>query len=217
MTLDEELAAYRAEFKRTAPPGRDALYDAKVEELRGGFPLGAAIKAGDEAPDFTLLDARSQFFTLSEALNDGPAIVTFYRGGWCPYCNLQLRAYQRLLPDFTALQARLVAISPQLPDGSLSTSEKNALSFDVLSDSHNKVAKAFGLVYALPEELRVAMRSNGKLLPEINGDDKWELPLPATYVIAPNRRVAMAYIDVDYRQRLVPEKIIDVLRTLRAA
>jgi peroxiredoxin len=119
------------------------------------------------------------------------------------------------LEDITALGANIVAISPQLPDGSVSTAAMNELSFDVLSDVGNHVARSFGLVYALPDQLRAALRSNNKALPDINGDDSWELPLPATYVIAPDRRIALAEIDLDYRERLEPEAIVRALRSLR--
>jgi peroxiredoxin len=115
----------------------------------------------------------------------------------------------------TALGARLVAISPQLPDGSLSTAEANELTFDVLSDVGNRVARSFGLVWSLSEELREALRSNNKALPGINGDDSWELPVPATYVVARDGRVALAAVDVDYRSRLEPDAILATLRSLR--
>ena len=114
------------------------------------------------------------------------------------------------------LGARLIAVSPQLPDGSLSTAEKNRLEFDVLSDVGNGVARSFGLVYSLPEELREALRSNGKDLTRINGDNSWELPVPATFVIAPDRRVMLAHVDVDYRRRLAPEDIIAALMSLQS-
>lgn len=217
MSLDQQLAAFKVEFARTAPAGRVALYEAKIEELRASFVRDAAIRTGDRAPDFALLDARRNPVSLSDVLRRGPAVVTFYRGGWCPYCNLQLRAYQAVLPQITGLGGRLLAISPQLPDGSLSTAETNALTFDVLSDVGNHAARSFGLVYALPEELRAVLRSNNKALPGINGDDSWELPVPATYVIAPDRKVALAYVDVDYRNRLEPNAILSALGSLRSA
>jgi peroxiredoxin len=153
---------------------------------------------------------------LPEALHSGPVILAFYRGGWCPYCDLQLRAYQSGLPTVIQLGARLIAVSPQLPDGSLSTAEKDRLEFDVLSDVGNGVARSFGLVYSLPEELREALRSNGKDLTRINGDESWELPVPATFVIAPDRRVMLAHVDVDYRRRLAPEDIIAALMSLQS-
>jgi peroxiredoxin len=214
MGLEQELAAFRVEFERTAPAGRAALYSAKIEELRGRFPLQDVLTVGDRASDFTLPDSRGRPVSLSGVLAAGPAIVTFYRGGWCPYCNIQLRAYQNALPEIAALGGQIIAISPQLPDASLSVAENNALEFPVLSDAGNRVARSFGLVYALAEELRVALRSNNKALPVINGDDSWELPLPATFVIAQDGRVALAYVDIDYRRRLEPEDIIAALRLL---
>lgn len=217
MGLEQQLAAFRAEFARTAPAGRVALYEAKIEELRASFALKAAIGFGDLAPDFELPDVRGNFISLFDLLQRGPVVVTFYRGGWCPYCNIQLRAYQAVLPQITALGGRLVAISPQRPDRSLSTAEANVLTFGVLSDVGNRAARSFGLVYALPEELREALRSNNKALPGINGDESWELPVPATYVIAPDRRIALAHIEVDYRKRLEPDAILASLKSLRSA
>ena len=215
MGLQQQLDAFKAEFARTAPAGRAALYEAKIEDLRASFALERAIRTGDQAPDFTLPNPQGRPVSLGTLLEAGPAVVTFYRGGWCPYCNIQLRAYQAVLADISALGARLVAISPQLPDGSLSTAEANELTFDVLSDVGNRVARSFGLVWSLPEELRAALRSNSKALPDINGDDTWELPVPATYVIVRDRRVALAAIDVDYRKRLEPDAILSALRSLR--
>lgn len=215
MGLQQQLDAFKAEFARTAPAGRPALYEGKIEELRASFALERAIRTGDQAPDFTLPDPRGKDVSLGAILEVGPAVVTFYRGGWCPYCNIQLRAYQAVLPEMTAHGARLVAISPQLPDGSLSTAEANKLTFDVLSDLGNNIARKFGLAWSLPEELRAALRSNNKALPGINGDDSWELPVPATYVVARHGRVALAAIDVDYRNRLEPEAILTALRSLR--
>lgn len=217
MGLEQDLAAFKAEFARTAPAGRPALYEAKIEELRAAFARDTAIGVTDLAPDFDLPDARGGRVVLTEVLRSGPAVIAFYRGGWCPYCNLQLRAYQALLPRITAAGARLIAISPQLPDGSLGTAEKNALTFDVLSDVGNAVARSYGLVFALAEELREIMRANNRALPALNGDESWELPVPATYVVAPDRRVVLAHVEVDYRTRLAPEAIAACLDALGAA
>lgn len=217
MGLQQQPEAFKAEFARTAPGGRPALYEAKIEELRASFALERAIRTGDRAPDFTLPDPRGREVSLAILLEARPAVVTFYRGGWCPYCNSQLRAYQAILPEITARGARLAAISPQLPDGSLSTAEANELTFDVLSDIGKSVARTFGLVWSLPEELRAALLSNNKALPGINGDHSWELPVPATYVIARDGRVALAAIDVDYRNRLEPDAILTALRSHRPA
>ena len=216
MGLERDLTEFQAEFERTAPPGRAALYSAKIAELRARFPVENVLAVGDAAPDFALPDVHGRMIALPEALHSGPVILAFYRGGWCPYCDLQLRAYQSGLPTVIRLGARLIAVSPQLPDGSLSTAEKDRLEFDVLSDVGNGVARSFGLVYSLPEELREALRSNGKDLTRINGDESWELPVPATFVIAPDRRVMLAHVDVDYRRRLAPEDIIAALMSLQS-
>ena len=214
MRLEQKLAAFKAEFARTAPPGRAALYEAKIEELRAEFASESAIGVDDPAPDFALPNATAKSVVLKDLLRSGPVVLTFYRGGWCPYCNIQLRAYQGVLPEITGLGGRLVAISPQLPDNSLDTVNRNALTFDVLSDVGNKVARQYGLVYALPEAIRSALRSNNKSLPSINGDESWELPVPATFVVASDQHVALAHIEVDYRKRLEPEALLTCLKSL---
>jgi len=215
MGLEQQLEEFKEQFLRMAPAGRAALYEAKIEELRTNFALEAAAGIGTKAPEFRLPDVKGDLISLTNLLRDGPVVVTFYRGGWCPYCNIQLRAYQAALPQMADLGARLIAISPQLPEQSLSTALADELTFYVLSDVGNQAARRFGLVYTLPEELRAALRSNNKALPGINGDESWELPVPATYVIARDGRIALAYIEVDYRKRLEPEALLNALRSLQ--
>jgi peroxiredoxin len=217
MGLQQQLDAFKAEFARMAPAGRPALYEPKIEELRAGFAGERVVGVGCLAPPFKLPNPQGAAVSLNDLLQNGPAVVTFYRGGWCPYCNVQLRAYQAVLSDISAQGAKLVAISPQLPDGSLSPTEANALTFGVRSAVGNDAARRFGLVWSLPEELRAALRSNNKALPSINGDDSWELPVPATFVIARDSRVVLAAIDVDCRKRLKPEAILATLRALGPA
>jgi peroxiredoxin len=175
--------------------------------------MHAALKAGDRAPDFTLPNGLGRPVSFSESLRQGPAVVTFYRGGWCPYSNIQLRAYQRALKEMTALGGKILAISPRLPDGCLSTAETNQLRFDALSDVGNHVARSFGLVHALADERRTALQSSNKALPSINGDDSWARP--ATCVNTPSSRIAHATIALDFRQRLSPEAVIAALRSAR--
>jgi peroxiredoxin len=137
-------------------------------------------------------------------------LLTFYRGDWCPYCTLQLRAYQAILPQIRELGAGLVAISPQTPDNSLSTAEKKGLTFPVLSDAGNEVARQYGLVFSLSETLRTVSAD----LTSYNGDDSWELPMPGTFVIAPDGTVRLAFVDADWTRRLEPAAILDTLRRL---
>lgn len=217
MTLQQELDARRAEFNAKAPPDRIAAYQRGVDELAADGIAERAVKAGDQAPDFTLANARGEPVKFSALLARGPVVLTFYRGGWCPYCSLQLRAYQRVLPAIRALGAQLVAISPEAPDRSLTTAQKNELEFEVLSDVTGDVGRAWRLVFDLSEELRGLYQANGLDLAAINADGQWHLPLPATYVIAPDRTVKLAFVDVEYRVRLEPADILATLRALQVA
>ncbi|MDZ4840625.1 MAG: peroxiredoxin-like family protein [Hyphomicrobium aestuarii] len=176
--------------------------------------IAGAAKAGDFAPDIRLPGVDGQPVDLGELLKAGPVVLSFYRGGWCPYCNLQLRALQARSQDFAALGASLIAVSPQTPDQSLSTSEKNELAFPVLSDAGSRAAKAYGISFDLAEELRLIYRRFGHGLPEMNGDNSWALPIPATFVINSDGVIAFAFVDTDYRNRLEPADIVAVLATL---
>jgi peroxiredoxin len=217
MGLQEELEAFMSDFLLRAPPGRVEFLEAKIKEVRGAFAFGNAVGVGDLIPDVSLPNVRGETVRLHDLLASGPVVLAFYRGGWCPYCNIQLRAYQAALPDMERLGARLVAISPQLPDGSLSTAETNALTFEVLSDLGNAAARKFGIVYALPDDLRALLVENNYGTPRFNGDDSWELPVPATYVIDPEGRVVLSHLDVDYRRRLEPDAILSSLARLGGA
>jgi peroxiredoxin len=215
MTLKAELDAFRSEFMAKAPPQiREAMTSADMELAASGITQ-RAIKAGNRAPDFRLPDTRGGHVRLQDLLTRGPVVVSFYRGGWCPYCNLELRALQNALPAIKLVGAELVAISPQRPDESLSTAEKNALAFPVLSDVGSATAKAYGIAFDLAEELRPIYTRFGHALPDKNGDDSWVLPIPATYVIDTNGTVVLAFVDVDYRNRLEPTEIIAALGCLR--
>lgn len=211
--LASELDAQREQFNQTAPEPLKETFEEGVRRVSQDQVMETALKVGAKAPDFTLTDATGAPVNLATLLADGPVILTWYRGGWCPYCNIQLRAYQDALPQFTALGAQLVALSPELPDNSLSTKEKNNLAFTVLSDTGSAVARAYGVSYRLPDSLIDAFK--GRLdIPAANGDDSWELPLGVTYVIATDGTIAYAYLNADYRQRAEPSEIIAALKAL---
>lgn len=214
MSLKAELDAFRADFMAQAPAEiREAMSRADMELAASGI-LDRGLKAGDKVPDFRLPEARGGFVRLKDLLAKGPVVLSFYRGGWCPYCNLELRALQKALPEIAGLGAQLVAISPQTPDESLSTAEKNELAFCVLSDVGSVTAKAFGIAFDLAEELRPIYARSGHALPDKNGDESWVLPIPATYVIDSDGTIALAFRDVDYRNRLEPAEIIAALRAI---
>lgn len=176
-------------------------------------PLAAqAVKTGDAFPSIALTDQRGQPFDIFEKAQAQPLVVTFYRGGWCPYCNLELRAYQKVLPDIETLGARLVAVSPETPDNTLATAEKNALTFSVLSDAKGALAEALGIRFRLSEPVEAYFRKAGLDLPSRNGDGGWSLPIPATYVVGRGGHISFAHVEPDYRKRLDPQLILDVLR-----
>ena len=177
MSLKEQLAEYRAGWYKRVPPQRQAIMQRHIDELRNGAIARTILKVGDRAPAIALKNAKGETVDVSMLLKKGLVIVTFYRGGWCPYCNLELKAYQDLLPEIAAAGASLVAISPEKPDDSLSTAEKNALTFEVLSDVGQKVGRTFGLVYEFNDELKSAYRGFNKDIPAHNGTpSEWALP-----------------------------------------
>ena len=173
--------------------------------------VGLALGVGDTAPDFKLPIASGGTVRLSEMLASGPVVLTFYRGSWCPYCNTELRALQTALPDIEAARARMVAVSPQTPDSSMTIVERQALTFPVLSDAGNRVAREFGLVFRVDVGVRDKYRAAGIDLAMSNGDASWELPVPATYVVAPDRTITYAFVEADYTRRAAPEDVVAAL------
>jgi peroxiredoxin len=205
--LQDELDALRAGFAVTMPPDiRAAMTRADLALAASGI-ASRALGAGEFAPDFTLPGVDGRPVRLSRRLQDGPVIVTFYRGGWCPYCNLELRAYQASAAEMERTGVRLIAVSPERPDASAATVAANGLGFDVVSDVGSAVARAFGVAFDLAGELRPVYARLGHALPDVNGEG-WTLPVPATFVIAPSGEITLAFVDTDYRRRLEPADAI---------
>ncbi len=208
--------AEQADAQREAFMGQ---LDDSARQLMGGTfarlmasDFGAnAINVGDTAPDFTLPNARGGEQRLADALAQGPVVLNFYRGGWCPFCNLEFRALQQRLPEMQQLGARLIGVSPETPDNSLATAEKHALQFDVLSDVGNRVAGDYGLEMVVDEAVRPLYLEWGLDIPAANGDDSYVLPIPATYVIDAGGTVRAAYVDKNYASRMEPEAIVAAL------
>ena len=218
MSLKEQLAEYRAGWRKRVPADRQAMMERHIEQLRTGVIARTMLKVGNRAPAIMLRNAKGEIVDVDALRKKGPVIVTFYRGGWCPYCNLELKAFQEILPEIKAAGASLVAISPEKPDDTLSTAEKNALAFEVLSDVGQKVGRAFGLVYQFTDELRSAHHGFGRDIPAHNGaPGEWALPVSATYVIDRNGTIIYAYTDVDYRDRADPRDVLDFLTSKAAA
>ncbi|MBB3128746.1 peroxiredoxin [Paenibacillus rhizosphaerae] len=171
----------------------------------------------DKAPDFTLTDPLGEQVNLYRELVKGPVILTFYRGSWCPFCNIQLRAYHQMLPDIVKLGGQLIAVSLQSPDNSLSHKEKEALTFQVLSDPNGHVAESYRILYELPDYLQDAYTNFGLDLTKFNQTDRWILPLTATFIIDQEGNIRRAYVNPDFMKRMEPRGIIDQLKTIHAA
>ena len=208
ISLREQIAAFQQQRAGNTPAEQLQKQRAERANMLRSASSGTSLQVGDPAPDFTLPDAYGKPVTLSTLLKSGPMVLTFYRGDWCPYCNLALRAYQAILPEITALHGSLVAISPQNPDHTLLTVEHKELSYPVLSDVGNRVARQYTQIFTIPEAER---RPN--LQPYFE-DNAWQLPAPGTFVIAQEGMTKLAFVDADYTQRLEPEAILDALRQL---
>ena len=213
--LQAELDALRTAWSGRADPAVVAMVAADIEALRASGILDRAARPGDRMPGLTLPGADGKPVDLGDLATRGPLVLTFYRGGWCPYCNIELRAFQEQLGAFKAIGATLVAVSPERPDDSLDTVEKNGLAFPVLSDVNGRLADGLGIRFHLVREIVNLHRRFGIDLPTRNGDGAWALPIPATYVVAQDGTILAAFVDPDYRRRIAPETALRVLDSLR--
>jgi len=209
----EQLNALSNKFESTASEKKKADFQKGIDYIINSGILNEAIQNGQIAPDFELENALGNEVTLTDLLSKGPVILVWYRGGWCPYCNIYLRALQQRLPEIKQAGAQLVAISPELPSNALSTKQKHHLDFNVLSDVGNQVAFRYGVVFKLPDYV-IKHYDLSFSLPEYNGDNSYTLPLAATYVIDVDRKVRYAYLDADYRRRAPIDILINVINSI---
>ena len=213
-----QLRNITAKFDAEASDDLKATYEKYLAAVVKTDIVAKAIAVDSEAPEFTLRNATGVEISLSSLLEDGPVVLTWYRGGWCPYCNATLRAYQEALDEITAAGGQLVALTPEIPDKSLSTREKNELKFEILSDPGQKVARGYGLVFShTPEVTKIYQELFD--MRDFNGPDAAydELPLAATYVIDSSGVVRWAFVDADYRKRAEPADIVAALKGLGEA
>jgi peroxiredoxin len=222
MALQDRLDAFKADFvsgRLPFKPSQDRLARMKraTDELIESGQAQRARKAGDMAPEFTLLDPDGKPVSSRDLLARGPLVISFYRGVWCPYCNLELQALQEALPEIVARGASLVAISPQTAPNSRKSQRDNKLGFPILSDVKSEVADAFGIRFALPDYLIEVYSGFGNDLTVVNDDPAWVLPMPARYVIGPDGLIAYSEINPDYTQRPDPSELLPVLDRLIAS
>jgi peroxiredoxin len=222
MALQDRLDAFKDDFvsgRLPFKPSQERLAAMKraTDELIASGQAQRAKKAGDTAPDFTLLDPDGKPVTSRELLARGPLVISFYRGVWCPYCNLELKALQEALPEITARGASLVAISPQTAPNSRKSQRDNKLGFPILSDVRSEVADAFGIRFALPDYLIEVYAGFGNDLAVVNNDPAWVLPMPARYVVGTDGIIAYSEVNPDYTQRPDPSDLLPVLDRLIAS
>ena len=213
-TLNAQTQQALQDFLPALPQDDQKTVGSAFEKLMSSTVAADAKTSGDEAPDFELPNVRGGTLSLRDALAEGPVVLSFYRGSWCPFCNLELNALQQQLPVIRECGARLIAVSPEKPDASLSHAEKLKLEFDVLSDPGNRVADTYGLIMTVYESLRPLYLQWGIDLPAANGDDSHQLPVPATYVIDRYGTIQATHVDKDYTKRMEPEAIIAALKAL---
>lgn len=217
-SLSEQLKEREAKGSTRVTPEIKAAFGKGIEAIKTAKVVEGARQVGDNAPDFTLKNASGKAIILSEQLKQGPVVLTWYRGGWCPYCNLALAAMQKELPAIKKAGASLIALTPELPDKTLTTKEKNSLTFEVLTDLNHQVAKEYGLLFKLtPEVAEIYKRLMD--LEAYNGAAAGAdtLPLAATYIIGQNGKILWAFLHHDYHMRAEPKDVVDFLHGLERA
>jgi peroxiredoxin len=222
MSLQDKLDAFRADFKAgkppfNAPPEIHPVMERATAELIVSGQAGRALKAGDSAPHFNLKDQDGNDVSSAALLVKGPLVVTFYRGVWCPYCNIELQAINEVLPQIQAYGANVVAISPQTPVNSRKSVRTNELGFPVLSDVNGQTGADFGLRFALPDYLVELYKNLKNDLPAFNNDPSWTLPMPARYVIGQDGTVLYSEVNPDYTRRPDPSDMFPVLEKATAS
>lgn len=212
MSLAETLLKANTLSRSKIPNEILTIMDKATNDLVKEGISKQAIQEGELFPEFVLANAKNNSISSNTLLKKGSLVISFYRGGWCPYCNIELRALQAALPEFAKFGANLVTISPETPDNSLSTSEKNELSFEVLSDIDNLLAKQIGLVFKLPREIQSIYDKFGIDVAKHNNNDKFELPVPATFVLDKNGVVVYRFVNEDYTKRAEISEVIGALQ-----
>ena len=220
MSLQDRLDAFKANFESGEPPYNapdwvHELMSRATSELVASGAANGALKTGDEAPPFELADAEGKLVSSAQLLQNGPLVLTFYRGVWCPYCNLDLQAIQEELPNLKKGGARVVAVSPQTQANSRRSIRENRLDFTILSDPGNEIAASFGLRFKLPDYLVSLYRDTFKNdLAVNNGEPSWTLPMPARFVIDQSGMIAYAEVNPDYTRRPDPSELLPILNRL---
>ncbi len=213
-SLQDKLDERREAFTQQAPPEMRATFSQGIDQVAESGVLDSALKEGDCAPDFTLPADNGDTVTLHEAIEAGPVVLVWYRGGWCPYCNIALQALDDALPRIQEAGGSLLAISPETLRNAKKTGEEGAFDFPILSDEDNRAARKYGIVYTLPDPVAQAFKGSVDL-EKFNGNNKNELPLAVTYVVDSDRTIRYAFIEADYKKRAEPSEIVAAVADLK--
>lgn len=205
-SLQDQLDEITANTRHLVQPERLAIGERAVEELFATGIEERILPVGAQAPEFALKDTNGKVLRSADLLAVGPLVLKFFRGRWCSYCVTELETWRDLYGRIREMGALLVAIGPQVERQSDFMANQHRLPFPVLWDQGNRVAERFGLVWNIPDYLQIYYRSILVNIPFVNGDDSWRLPLPATYVIQRDGRVAFAEAHADFRVRPEPEE-----------
>jgi peroxiredoxin len=217
MKLQDKLDAFKSHFEsKVAPPAVVELFHKTTAELIATGQAERSLKVGDLAPTFTLTDAEGEVISSEAMLNHGPLVMTFYRGVWCPYCNIDLQAIEEVADEIRSLGATLVSLSMQTAESSLKSQRQNKLSYPILVDEGGKTADAFGIRFRLQDKLIETYKGFGVDLPVVNGEPSWTLPMPARYVIGCDGRIAYAEVSPDYTVRPSPSELVEALQRLES-
>lgn len=210
-TLREELDERRLNMRRFVPKATQAINDRAMAEFRQAGLAQRALKVRDTAPEFSLPDVRGNAVNSRDLLAQGPLIVTFIRGRWCPFCCATVEAWQEHLATVKQMGANFVVISPMLPKQADFMRDQHKLIFPILHDEGNKVGAQFGVVNQVPDYQQELFKTVFINLPFINGDESWTLPLPATFVVGRNGLIQYAFADPDYTLRAEPAEVLQAL------
>ena len=212
MTIAEQVAGHHQASAGQLPADVAEAFAAEQRDLAAADRPAATAGAGDQMPDGNLLDVAGQPTTLARALGSRPGVVVFYRGGWCPFCHIALRAYQaQLVPALAEKGIPLVAISPQTPDGSLSTQETKELTFTVLSDPGNQIAGELGILTAPSDDARAAQLQLGLDLTKVNADGTTTLPMPTVVIVDAVGVIRWLDVHADYTTRTEPAEVLQAI------
>ncbi|NJL90182.1 MAG: AhpC/TSA family protein [Coleofasciculaceae cyanobacterium SM2_1_6] len=216
MNLPEELRKIALEQSQNFPPEQLAQINQEIENLRLSGLIQKSLQVNDQSPDFTLVNAATEeLVQLEQVRQTGAVVLSFFRGAWCPYCSLELIAMEEILPTILNLKATLLSISPEISRRSRAAAREKNFSHPILVDNGNQVARQFGIVHQVEKVLREIYHNFGVSLPLFNGDETYELPVPATFIIDRQGVIAYRFVDPDYTKRVDPVEIITVLRQLK--